>query len=239
MENLLLDLRYALRVMRRSPGFSLAAVLTLALGMGANTVMFSVLYTVLLRPLPYPQPDRLVQIWETEPRQGQSRGPVSPYNFLQWQKSSQTFSEIATYSYNPLVLSGLKTPVRINGEFVSADFFKVLQVNPLTGRTFRSDEDKPGADRVAVLSYGAWSRYFNREQNAVGKSVTLDDQTYTVIGVMQAGFGFPNDGVEVWCVPGFEPVDSQPQKSWSVCRWEIEAQHQTRAGADGNEYDCR
>ncbi len=206
MENLLLDLRYALRVMRRSPGFSLAAVLTLALGMGANTVMFSVLYTVLLRPLPYPQPDRLVQIWETEPRQGQSRGPVSPYNFLQWQKSSQTFSEIATYSYNPLVLSGLKTPVRINGEFVSADFFKVLQVNPLTGRTFRSDEDKPGADRVAVLSYGAWSRYFNREQNAVGKSVTLDDQTYTVIGVMPAGFGFPNDGVEVWCVPGFEPV---------------------------------
>ncbi|MBZ5523660.1 MAG: ABC transporter permease [Acidobacteriia bacterium] len=205
MENLLHDIRYALRLLRKSPGFAIAAVLTLALGMGANTVMFSVLNTVLLRPLPYPQPDRLVQIWETEPRQGEMRGPVSPYNFLEWRKHSHTFSEIATFDYNPLVLTGLTTPRRISGQFVSAGFFNVFQVSALIGRTFRPDEDQPGNDRVVVLSYGAWSRYFDHDPKIAGKSITLDDQIYSVIGVMPATFGFPHDGVEAWCLPGFDP----------------------------------
>src|SRR5258707_1611780 len=167
MQTLLHDIRYALRLLRKSPGFTAAAVLTLALGMGANSVMFSVLNTVLLRPLPYPYPNHLVQIWETDPRHGQMHGPISPYNFLEWRRQSQTFAQMATYDYNPVVLTGQKTPRRINSEFVSASFFDVFDVKPLQGRTFLPDEDAPGKDRVVVLSYGAWLRYFGRDRNIV------------------------------------------------------------------------
>ncbi len=205
MEPLLHDVRYALRLLRKSPGFALVAVLTLGLGLGACTVMFSVLNAVLLRPLPYPQPDRLVQIWETDPRRGEMHGPVSAYNFLEWRKHSQSFSEIATYSYNPVVLTGLNTPRRLDGQFVSAGFFNVFGVAALRGRTFLPYEDTPGRDRVVVLSYGAWSHYFDRDPQIVGKSIMLDEQSYSVIGVMPATFGFPGDGVEAWCLPGFDP----------------------------------
>jgi putative ABC transport system permease protein len=204
MESLLHDARYALRVLRKSPGFAAAVILTLALAMGANTVMFSVLNTVLLRPLPYPHADRLVQIWETEPRRGSMRRTVSPYDFLEWKKASQTFAEIATYDYNPVVLSGLKTPQRLSAQFVSAGFFDVFRISPIKGRTFRSDEDQDANNRVVVLSFGAWSRYFDRDPNIVGKPVTLDDRVYTVIGIMPADFSFPHDSVEAWCLPGFE-----------------------------------
>ena len=203
MKDLLQDIRYAVRLLRKNPGFAAAAILTLALGMGANTVMFSVLNTVLLRSLPYPQADRLVQVWETSPRQHENRGVVSPYNFLEWQKHSQTFAEIAIYSYQPLVLTGVKTPQRLIGQFVSSRFFDVLDVSALKGRTFLPDEDQPGKDRLVVLSYGAWSRYFDRDAEIVGKSILLDDQAYNVIGIMPADFAFPHEGVDAWCVPGF------------------------------------
>src|SRR5216684_4464676 len=113
MYTLLQDVRYALRMMRRSPGFSLAAILTLALGMGANTVMFSVLNTVLLRPLSYPHPDRLVQIWETDSRMGRLHGPISPYNFSDWRSQSKSIVQSSTYDYENLVLTGQKEPKRI------------------------------------------------------------------------------------------------------------------------------
>ena len=151
METLLQDFRYALRLLRKSPGFAVAAVLTLALGMSANTVMFSVLNTVLLRPLPYPQADRLVQIWETDARRGDMHNTVSPYNFLDWRTQSQSFEQMATYEYNSVVLTGQKSPARLSALFVTASFFGVLKVEPLKGRTFLSDEDQPGKPRVAVL----------------------------------------------------------------------------------------
>ena len=204
MESLLQDFRYALRLLRKSPGFAIAAVLTLALGMGANTVMFSVLNTVLLRPLPYPKPDRLVQIWETDSRSGDMHGVVSPYNFVDWRSQSQSFEQMATYDYNSVVLTGQNVPARLSALFVSAGFFDVLKISPLKGRTFFQDEDKPGKARVAVLSYGAWLRHFAADPGIVGKSVLLDDQAYSVIGVMPADFGFPNEGTDVWCVPGFD-----------------------------------
>jgi putative ABC transport system permease protein len=205
MEGLLHDARYALRLLRKSPGFAIAVILILALAMGANTVIFSVLNTVLLRPLPYPHPDRLVQVWETEPRQGDMRRAVSPYDFLEWRKAGQTFSEIATYDYNPVVLTGLKAPQRMSAESVSAGFFDVFQISPIQGRTFRSGEDKDPNNRLVVLSFGAWSRYFDRDPNLIGKPVTLDDRVYTVIGIMPADFAFPSESVEAWCIPGFEP----------------------------------
>lgn len=205
MERLLQDVRYALRMLRRSPGFAIVAVLTLALGMGANTVMFSVLNAVLLRPLPYSRPDQLVQIWETEPSRGENHGGVSPFDFLEWRKNNQSFSEIATYNYNPLVLTGLKVPQRINAESVSAEFFDVFQVIPLIGRTFLPDEDRAGNALAVVLSFGAWSRYFERDPDIAGKMITLDDKVYTVVGVMPADFAFPSESIEAWCLPGFDP----------------------------------
>jgi putative ABC transport system permease protein len=205
MESLLQDLRYALRLLRKSPGFAIASVLTLALGMGANTVMFSVLNTVLLRPLPYPHPDRLVQIWETDSRRDDMLGSVvSPYNFVDWRAQSQTFEQMSTYDFNSMVLTGQKTPARLSTIFVSSGFFEVFKVPPLKGRTFLSDEDQPGKPRVAVLGYTSWLRNFGGDPEIVGKSISLDDQAYSVIGVMPAGFAFPHDGVDAWCLPGFD-----------------------------------
>jgi putative ABC transport system permease protein len=204
METLVHDLRYALRVARKTPGLAVPAILTLALGMGAATMMFSVLNAVLLRPLPYPHSDRLIQIWETDPHFGGRRIPVSPYDFLEWAKSVQSLSYIATYDYDTVILGSLKQPQRINAQFVSAGFFEVFQISPVKGRTFLLGEDQSGHDALAVLSYGAWSRYFNRAPDIVGKPITLDNQTYTVIGIMPADFGFPNDEVDVWRIPGFD-----------------------------------
>jgi putative ABC transport system permease protein len=204
METLLHDFRYALRLLRKSPGFAVAAVLTLALGMGANTVMFSVLNTVLLRPLPYPNPDRLVQIWETDARRSDMHDTVSAYNFVDWRSQSQTFEQMATYEYNSVVLTGQKSPARLTALFVTANFFDVLKVAPLKGRTFLPDEDQPGKPRAAVLGYGAWQRHFGGDPNIVGKSVLLDDQAYSIVGVMPADFGLPRDRFDVWCVPGFD-----------------------------------
>lgn len=204
MESLTHDLRYALRLLRRSPGFAAAAILMLALGMGANTVMFSVLNTVLFRPLPFPNPERLVQIWETDSRRGEMHGVVSPYNFVDWRNQSQAFAQMATYDYNSLVLTGQKVPARVFGVFVSAGLFGVLGVSPLKGRTFLAEEDTPGRARVVVLSYGAWLRYFGGDESIIGKSVTLDDQAYSVVGVMPASFAFPDPGTQMWCLPGFD-----------------------------------
>ena len=204
METLFQDFRYAFRLLRKSPGFAVAAVLTLALGMSANTVMFSVLNTVLLRPLPYPQPDRLVQIWETDARRGDMHDMVSPYNFFDWRSQSQTFEQMATYEYSSVVLTGQKSPARLSALFVTASFFDVLKVSPLKGRTFLPDEDQPGKPRVAVLGYGAWQRHFGGDPEIVGKSVLLDDQAYSIVGVMPAGFGLPRDRTDVFCLPGFD-----------------------------------
>ncbi|HEY2363900.1 MAG TPA: ABC transporter permease [Candidatus Angelobacter sp.] len=204
METLWQDFRYAFRLLRKSPGFAVAAVLTLALGMSANTVMFSVLNTVLLRPLPYPQANRLVQIWETDARRGDMHNTVSPYNFLDWRSQSQGFEQMATYEYSSVVLTGQKAPARLSTLFVTASFFDVMKVSPLKGRTFLPDEDQPGKPRVAVLGYGAWQRHFGGDPGIVGKSVLLDDQAYSIVGVMPASFGLPRDRTDAWCLPGFD-----------------------------------
>jgi len=204
MERLLHDIRYALRLLRKSPGFALAAILTLALGMSANTVMFGVLNTVLLRPLPYPQPEQLVQVWETDSRLGETHGTVSPYNFIDWQTQSRSFAEMAAYHYGSFVLTGKKVPVRVIGLLVTASFFGVFKVSPLKGRTFLAHEDEPGKAPAVVVSYGAWLRHFGGDPGIVGKSILLDDQAYTVVGIMPSNFSFPHEGVEFWCTPGFE-----------------------------------
>jgi putative ABC transport system permease protein len=204
MQTLTSDLRYALRVLRKSPGFTTAAILTLALGLGANTVMFSVLNTVLVRPLPYPQPEQLVQIWETDSSRGETHGVVSPYNFIDWHRQSRSFGAMATYDYSSLVLSRPTDAVRVNALSVTAGFFEVFKVRPLKGRTFLPQEDDPGKPRVAVISYRAWLHNFSADPAIVGRSILLDEHPYSIVGIMPSDFSFPHPGVDFWCLPGFD-----------------------------------
>jgi putative ABC transport system permease protein len=187
MDSLIQDLRYAIRTLLRSPGFTLVAVLTLALGIGANTAIFSVLYAVLLRPLPYPEPGRLAGLAQVY-RGSRSEQPVDwrEYRFLD--ENSKVFEALAVSTnlgFN--VFTGQEAD-RARGMRVSSDFFRVLSVSPLLGRAFSADEDQPGGPQVAILSYGYWQRRFGGDRSIVGRAVALDGAPYTVVGVMPSGF---------------------------------------------------
>jgi putative ABC transport system permease protein len=204
LETIVQDLRYGLRMMVKNPGFTAVAVLTLALGIGANTAIFSVINAVLLTPLPFPHPDRLVQIWERNPHVGLDQGVVSPYNFLDWQSQGHDFEAMAAYQHEHFSLTGGPLPVSLSGRRVSANFFRVLDVRPMLGRDFLANEDRPGAGHVAVISYATWQNHFSGDPGIVGKAITLDGESYTVIGVMPADFQFSGFGSDIWTTPGFE-----------------------------------
>lgn len=203
LERLWQDARYAFRLLARDRAFTAIVVIVLALGIGANAAIFSVVNTVLLRPLPYSDSDRLVQIWENKISQGTRQGPVSPYNFLDWEKQSRSFRNMAAYQYESFALTTRGAPERMPGLLVSGDFFKVFDATPLLGRTFRANEDRPG-NQAVVLSYDAWHQRFNADPNIIGKAITLNEQPYSVIGVMPADFQFPTAGTEVWMTPAFD-----------------------------------
>ena len=186
METLFQDLRYALRQLRKSPGFALVTVVTLALGIGANTVIFSVVNGVLLSALPFPDPDRLVTLHENKPNfEG---GSLSYPNFRDWQKDNHTFSSMAIARNYAFSLTGAGEAEQVNAEFISSDFFPVLGVNPVAGRTFAKSEDEVGAGPVALISAGLWRRKFGSAADILGKSITLDAKNYTVVGVIPANF---------------------------------------------------
>jgi len=197
METLFQDLRYGLRTLLKSPGFTAIAVATLALGIGANTALFSVINGVLLSPLPFPQPDQLVTLHENKPNfEG---GSVSYPNFRDWQKDNRTFSSVAlarTYGFS---LTGIGEAEQVSAEFISSDFFSVLGVTPMIGRTFTQDEERIGAGPVALISEGLWRRKFSAAPDILGKNITLDARDYTIVGVISAGFHL--------AIPGFQ--DSQ------------------------------
>jgi predicted permease len=186
-EHLIQDLRYGLRQVRRSPGFTLVAVITLALGIGATTAIFSVVNGVLLRPLPYAQPDGLVSVQEAGGRIG---NPASYLDFFDWQTQNRVFSEMASYHAAEFTLSGSGEPVHVQALVVSSAMLEVLKAKPLLGRGFEPQDDQRGAD-VVVLSHALWRQRFNSEPRIVGRGVTLDNKNFTVIGVMPAGFQFP------------------------------------------------
>ena len=197
METLLQDLRYGVRMLVKSPGFTAVAVVTLALGIGANTALFSVINGVLLSPLPFPQPDQLVTLHENKPNfEG---GSVSYPNFRDWQKDNHTFSALAVARMYAFSLTGIGEAEQVPGEFVSSDFFPALGVKPIIGRTFAQDEDQVGAGPVALISAGLWQRKFSSAPDILGKSITLDARDYTIIGVIPADFHL--------VIPGFR--DSQ------------------------------
>lgn len=197
METLWQDIRYGFRILMRSPGFTAVVVLTLALGIGANTAMFSIVNAVLLQPLPYPKADRLVQLWEIEGREQARQEPVGPVNFADWQERTGTFEHLAAYRYASLTLTGGDESERILGAAVSATFFSVLGVSPVFGRGFRPEEDIHGNHYVTVLGHGFWKRRFGADPNVVGKTITLDGWNYVIVGVMPPGFEFPQS-VELW-----------------------------------------
>ncbi len=208
IENLWQDVRFGARMLRRSPGFTIAAVVALALGIGANTAIFSVVNTVLLRPLPYKDPDRLVMVWEDGSPQGFPRNSVSAANYIDWHAQNQVFEDMAVIGRMNFNLTGSGEPERIDGRRVSASFFTLLGTNPLMGRTFTPDEDKEGANRVIILSHGLWQRRFGSDANITGKSLNLNGESYTVIGVMPPQFQFPTREDELWVPIAFDTEEA-------------------------------
>ena len=205
MHNLLADFRYGFRVLGRSPGFTLAAILVLALGIGANTAIFSLVNAVLLRPLPYQDPSRIVQVWHVPPPKsfpGMSTFSVSPANYLDWQSQSSSFEHMAAYGFHDLTFGGKDRPEAIQGAAVAPNFFALLRVHPLLGRTFSPEEDRPGQDHVALLGYKFWRDHFASDPAIVGRTITLNSQPYSVVGVMPDKFQFP-DWAQVWVPLGW------------------------------------
>lgn len=209
MENLWQDLRFGLRMMIKHPGMTLVAVLALALGIGANTAMFSVVNAVLIRPLPYPAPERLVMIWEDHQRRGgPAREWTSAANFFDWRKQSQSLEKAAALSGWAPTLTGSEEPEQLRGARVTHDMFAVLGVPPFLGRDFSEPEDQPGGDRVMILSYGLWQRRFGSDPSIIGKSLTLSGNAFTVVGVMPQGFRFPLiPNCEAWTLLQARPIE--------------------------------
>jgi predicted permease len=188
METLLQDVRYGLRMLAKSPGFAAIAILTLALGIGANTALFSVVNGVLLNPLAYPHPGQLVAIFGRTP--GSNQGFVTYLNFLDWQRDTQTISSMAMYRNQDYNFIGTGEAERLSGYMVSANFFSTLGVTPLLGRGFLPDDDHPGAAPVVILGGGLWKRKFGASLSIIGKSIVLNGASYTIVGVIPPGFTF-------------------------------------------------
>src|ERR1700754_2479844 len=198
LADFLQDLRYAARILWKNPGFTAVAVIALALGIGANTAIFSVVNTVLLRPLPYKDPEQLVMVWEDNSRHGYPRDTPAAANFVDWRDQNSVFSGMAAFADTYFNLTGVGDPERLQGRIVSASLFPLLGVEPQLGRVFTSAEDQPGAQNVVLLSHRLWQRRFGGDPAIVGKTLSLSGQTYTVVGVMPARFQFPENVDELW-----------------------------------------
>jgi predicted permease len=211
VETLLQDTKYGCRMLARNPGFTAIAVLTLAIGIGASTAIFSVVDTVLLRPLPYQQPDRLVVVSESLPGMSRDEIGVAAGEFEDYRDHNRSFSEVAAYESSGFNLTGVGKPSRVNAAALSASAFPLLGVSPELGRGFTPEEDRYGSSSVVVLSHALWEHQYGRDPSILGKTVKLDEKPFTVIGVMPASFRFPFDGVplsemaDLWVPIAFEP----------------------------------
>jgi putative ABC transport system permease protein len=197
MQGLLQDLRYAVRVMVRRPALSLVIIGTLALGIGANTAIFSLVNTVLLRRLPYPDADRLVMVWEQQLERGDEIAPVRPANFFDWKARAASFADVAWSRDAVYNITGDGEPESLIGYRFSANMFQLLGVQPALGRIFRAEEDTPGGPRVTILSHKLWQRRYAADPGVLGRAITLNGERYTVVGVMPAAFNHP-ERVEIW-----------------------------------------
>jgi len=213
------DLRYGLRTLRKNPGFTAITVLTLAVGIGANTAIFSVVNTVLIRPLPFKDPSRLVMLWEGVPDIGLPQMGFEAQDLQVLQRAQKSFEEVAAFQSKEYDISGNGEPERVRGTRVSSSLFPMLGVAPAIGRTFSQEEDAPG-EQVAILSYGLWQRRFGGDLSVIGRTLDLDRQPYRIIGVMKSDFQFPlpgprinNELADIFLPMGFTPAEL---RIWAV-----------------------
>ena len=212
METLLRDIRYGVRSLLKRPGFTVVALITLALGIGANTAIFSLINAVLIRPLPFRDPDRLVWTWGNV-RNGSNRASVSPLDFLDYRQRNQTFEEFAAMISVPLSanLTGGGEPERLSAAGVTGNYFQALGVQPALGRTFVPENETSGRDQVAVLSYALWQKRFGGDTGIINKRITLDDKSFEVIGIMPRDFEFPATA-EIWLPLNFDGSPGMKQR---------------------------
>jgi predicted permease len=209
---ILRDIRYALRMLRKSPGFTAVAVLTLALGIGANTAIFSFVDAVLLKPLPYPHPERIVSVWEKTPEFDYN--PISTLNFLDWNGQNRCFEFLSAVARDTVTLTGSDSPEELNVHRVSASYFKVLGVGATLGRTFVESEDEVGNDQEVVLSNRIWRSRFGADPKVIGRSITLDAKNYTIIGVLPANSEFDRAWAVMWLPLAFTPANMTRNYHW-------------------------
>lgn len=213
MQTLWQDLRYAVRMLLKSPGFTLIAVMAIALGIGANTAIFSVVNAVLLKPLPYPDSEKIMDIGLFNSQLEDKRGNLGEADFLAVKERNQSFANVAAFTTprNGFNLTGIDTPVQVIGSRVTADFFEVLKASPLLGRTFLSDEDKPGKERVVVVSYAFWQKHLGANPGAIEQPISLNNENFIVIGVMPEDFRFARTGTsQFWAILPIDPPQNRP-----------------------------
>jgi putative ABC transport system permease protein len=205
MDAFLNDIRYAFRNLIKRPGFTLIAVLTLGIGIGANTAIFSSIYALLLKPLPFPELDRVVAIWDKNPSRDVRHNEVTMANYLDWRSQTQSFEQLALYRWFNANITGAEQPERVQGFAVTANFIDVTGVKPLMGRNFTAEENEPGRDEVVIISYSLWQRRFGADPNILDKTIAINNFPLKVIGVMPPHFNFPKAG-EVYA-----PLELTPQ----------------------------
>ena len=191
MDAFLNDIRYAIRNLIKRPAFTLIAAITLALGIGANTAIFSSVYALLLKPLPFPELERVVAVWDSAPSRGVKRNEVAMANYLDWRAQNQSFEQLGLYRWWSANLTGIDPPERIQGYLITTNFFDALAVKPVMGRNFAADENEPGKDAVAIITHSLWQRRFGGDPNILGKTITTNSVARTVVGVMPEGFNYP------------------------------------------------
>lgn len=207
-KDIIQDVRYGARILFKNPSFTIIAVLALALGIGANTAIFTVVNAVLLRPLPYKNPERLMTVWEDASRIGFPHNTPSPANFIDWRDQNQLFEAMAALHRQTFNLTGNGEPERIDGRRVSTNLFALLGIDPQLGRVFLPEEDQPGSNRVVMLSNRLWHRRFGADPSIVGKTLSLNGEAYTVVGVMPQRFEFPTREDELWVPIAFDSVEA-------------------------------
>jgi len=205
MESLLSDARYAVRNLLRRPGFTIIAVITLALGIGANTAIFSAVNALLLKPLPFPELDRVVAVWDKQPAQGVVHNEVTFANYLDLKAQNRSFEQLALYRWWSPNLTGLETPERIQGFLVTANFFDALAMKPILGRAFAEEENQPGKDAVAIITHSLWQRRFGGDPGILNKTITINTVVRKIVGVMPEHFNFPK-GAEI-----YSPIAMTPE----------------------------
>src|SRR5882724_10823042 len=197
MDALLRDLKFSVRSLMKRPGLTVIAIVTLAIGIGANSAIFSVVNALLLKPLPFPDPDRIVALWDKVPSRGVERNEVSIANYVDWRAQNKTLEQLGLYSWWSTNLTGSDSPERVQGFQVTTNFLDVLGTKPLLGRGFSAEEEQPGKDAVALLTYNLWQRRFGADPNIVNKTISTNGINRTVIGVMPPDFNYPK-GAEIY-----------------------------------------